>query len=113
MFEKEFDDNGNVVYEHEQCRAVVCKKENTIYLPFLMGYSRGLIPIKDGGLHAKDLLSWLVNETGINKFVVISVLDPEDYAKKLHGIIVPTVIPKYKFPDLRVHFTWEPKKYKK
>lgn len=111
MFEKIVYEDGTITYEHNQCSAILKKDDDTIYLPFLMGFNKGVLPVKSGGVHAKELLSWLVNETGINKFIITEVLTPDEYAQKLHGTIVPTIVPEYKVPDLRVHFTWDPKRY--
>lgn len=98
MFVKRTDEEGQVYYENDQCRAYPIG--NVVYLPYFLGYNKGVYPPKGGGLHAKDMLNWLVRETRINRFVVTDVLAPEEYVKRLRGEIVGTG------RDQQVVFEW-------
>lgn len=100
MFEKRVDEQGDTYYENDQCRAFPDFFTKVIYLPYFLGYGKGVCPPKGGGHHAKAMLSWLVRETGINRFVITNVLAPEDYITKLHGVLVVDGT------DTQVRFDW-------
>jgi hypothetical protein len=108
MFQKKTTPYGKIYYENDQCTAWPDPDRKVILLPFFLGYGKGVIPKSDGGYRAKEMLNWLVQETGIRKFILTSVLAPDEYVEKLNGVIVPQNVEYQSSPDPQVHFTWRP-----